>query len=84
MPETVLKTVRVAVTAKDAEHARVRVAVLVYGIQDGIEHVVHVVSTRHIFTQDDNVLNIDEIIPYDILNDSNVSFSLSNCGYMIK
>ncbi|XP_063877167.1 BTB/POZ domain-containing protein 17-like [Scylla paramamosain] len=69
VPEAVLRTVRLAVTAKDVEYARVRVAVLVFAMQEGIEYIVNVVSTNYIFSADDNLLNLDDILPFDNLND---------------
>ena len=77
VPEVVLRTVRLAVTAKDVEYARVRIAVLVYGLQDNIEHVKNVVMTKHIFTADDNLLNLDDILPFDSFTDSAVSASFN-------
>lgn len=73
VPEAVLRTVRLAVTAKDVEYARVRVAVLVFAVQEGIEYIVNVVSTNYIFSTDDNLLNLDDILPFDNLNDPPVS-----------
>lgn len=73
VPEAVLRTVRLAVTAKDVEYARVRVAVLVFAVQEGIEYIVNVVSTNYIFSADDNLLNLDDILPFDNLNDPPVS-----------
>lgn len=74
VPEAVLRTVRLAVTAKDVDHARVRVAVLIFAAQDGVEYVLRVVSTNYIFSADDNLLNLDDILPFDSLNDPPVSF----------
>lgn len=69
VPEAVLRTVRLAVTAKDVEYARVRIAVLVFAVQDGIEYIVKVVSTKYIFSSEDNLHNLDDILPFDSLND---------------
>ncbi|KAK4302317.1 hypothetical protein Pmani_025583 [Petrolisthes manimaculis] len=69
VPEAVLRTVRLAVTAKDVDHARVRVAVLIFAAQEGVEYVLSVVSTNYIFSADDNLLNLDDILPFDSLND---------------
>lgn len=60
-------------TAKDVEYARVRVAVLVFGVQEGIEYIINVVSTKYIFSTEDNLLNLDDILPFDSLNDPPVS-----------
>lgn len=48
---------------------RVRLAVLVYAYRDGVEFVSEVVMRRHIFTPDDCILNMDDILPFNSLND---------------
>lgn len=83
VPEAVLRTVRLAVTAKDVEYARVRVAVLVFAVQEGIEYIVNVVSTNYIFSTDDNLLNLDDILPFDNLNNPPVSIKLFFQTYII-
>lgn len=84
VPEAVLRTVRLAVTAKDVEYARVRIAVLVFAVQEGIEYVVNVVSTKYIFSTDDNLLNLDDILPFDSLNDPPVSmYRFAYLSYII-
>lgn len=45
-----------------------RVAVLVYGTMDGVEHVRHVVVRNFIFSGDERVLRYDNLLPYAELN----------------
>ena len=51
----------------------IRLSVLVYASRDGVEFVSDVVAKRHIFTADDCVLNIDDILPFISLNDPKVT-----------
>ncbi|KAF2363238.1 BTB/POZ domain [Trinorchestia longiramus] len=83
VPEVILRTVRLSVThnattaaaapdknpALAAASPRVRLAVLVSAYRDGVEFVSHVVTKRHIFSPDDCHLNMDDILPFDSLND---------------
>lgn len=59
VPEIVLRTVRVTVTCKDppgdGDNLRVKVGLLVTGVQDGLEHVMSVVTRNHRFSEDDKV-----------------------------
>lgn len=68
VPETVLRTIRLSLTLKEPEEAHVRVAVLVYGIHRGVEHVRHVVIKNFIFSQEEPVLRYDNLLPYSELN----------------
>uniref|UniRef100_T1J0N0 BTB domain-containing protein n=1 Tax=Strigamia maritima TaxID=126957 RepID=T1J0N0_STRMM len=69
MPETILRTVRLSVMSKDNDTARVNVGILISGMQDGVEHVKTVVQKRFVFTESEQMLNIDNLIPFDELND---------------
>lgn len=70
MPEFVSKTVRLSLTSKDPkETARVSVGVLVSGKQDGIEHVRTVIRKNFVFSDEDRMMNINELVSYDELND---------------
>lgn len=78
MPEWVSKTVRLSVRQADkCLKRRVSIGVLLSGKLDGIEYIKRVVRTHYIFTEDDKLLNIDDIIPFDDLNESAVN-SASN------
>ncbi|XP_013777480.1 BTB/POZ domain-containing protein 17-like [Limulus polyphemus] len=69
MPESVDKTVRLSLTSKDTEEvARVSVGILIGGKQDGMEHVRKVVKRNFVFSKDERILNINDLIPYDDLN----------------
>lgn len=70
VPEEVIPTVRLSLTCNELRESKVRVkvAILVYGIQGGVEHVMEVREAIHHFTPDDKILNIDNLIPYYELN----------------
>ena len=74
VPESVLSTVRVSVTCKDppsdGEDLRVKVGILITGIQDGVEHVMNVIQRNHRFSENDKVLNLDDILAFDELNEN--------------
>ncbi|XP_015912040.1 BTB/POZ domain-containing protein 17 [Parasteatoda tepidariorum] len=70
VPESVSKTVRLSLTQKDPDVvARVSVGILICGKQDGIEHVRKVVQKNFVFTDEERMLNINELVPFDDLND---------------
>uniref|UniRef100_A0A2R5L5M6 Putative transport and golgi organization 10 n=2 Tax=Ornithodoros turicata TaxID=34597 RepID=A0A2R5L5M6_9ACAR len=71
IPESASKTVRLSLTSKDVhESAHVAVGVLVSGKQDDVEHVRAVVRREYTFTEEDRMLNINDLVPYSELNDA--------------
>ncbi|XP_053605812.1 BTB/POZ domain-containing protein 17 [Plodia interpunctella] len=81
VPEVVLRTVRISVTCQnvaepahgdyDAEpepDVRVKIGILVWGVQKGVEHVSNVVERVHRFSSQNRVLNIDGALDFDELN----------------
>ncbi|KAL1517135.1 hypothetical protein ABEB36_000942 [Hypothenemus hampei] len=70
IPEEILKTVRMSLTCRDSPEPdmRVKVSVLIYGVQGGVEHVMEVVERMHHFTSEDKVLNINDLVPFHELN----------------
>lgn len=70
MPESVSKTVRLSLTSKESnDMARVSIGILICGKQDGMEHIRTVVKQNFIFSDEERMLNINDLIPYDELND---------------
>lgn len=69
MPESVLKTVRLSVMSKANGTARVNVGILISGIQDGVEHIKTVVQKKFVFGEAERMLNLDDLIPFEDLND---------------
>jgi hypothetical protein len=73
IPESVLRTVRLSVMCRDPPpvgHTRVKVGILIYGVQDGVEHIRTVIERNHHFGETDNVLNFDDLLSFDELNNS--------------
>lgn len=69
IPESVSKTVRLSLTLKDSEEtARVSIGILICGKQDGLEHVRKVVQKNFVFS-DESMLNINDLVPFEDLND---------------
>ncbi|XP_034950886.1 BTB/POZ domain-containing protein 17 [Chelonus insularis] len=73
MPEHVIRSVRLSLTCKeppvnaDAD-MRVKIGVLIYGLQDGVEHIARVTEITHRFSKTDRVLNLDDLLPFEELN----------------
>ena len=82
MPEWVSKTVRLTVRQTEpCVRRRVSIGVLLSAKLDGIEHIERVVRTQYIFTPDDKLVNLDDIIPFDELNESRANASVRDFGH---
>ncbi|XP_063367340.1 uncharacterized protein LOC134655801 [Cydia amplana] len=79
VPEVVLRTVRVSITCQNPPDApdyddqqepdvRVKIGLLVWGVQKGVEHIASVVERVHRFSAQNRVLNIDGALDFDSLN----------------
>ena len=68
LPERILKTVRVAISTASEEELRVRIGLLVVGLQDGFEHIRKVACRNYIFSVGDQILNFDDLVDYDDLD----------------
>ncbi|KAG7212861.1 hypothetical protein KM043_002214 [Ampulex compressa] len=73
MPEYVKRTVRLSLTCKEPPlnsdtDMRVKVGVLIYGLQDGVEHIARVTEIIHRFSKKERVLNLDGLLPFEELN----------------
>ena len=78
MPEHVKRSVRLSLTCKDPPaqddyDMRVKIGVLIYGLQDGVEHIARVTEIIHRFSKKDRVLNLDDLLPFEELNPKQVS-----------
>jgi len=73
VPERVLRTVRASVSTKNEfAEKRVKIGVLVVGEQDGYLHIRHVRTANYIFSENDQILNFDDLLSFDELNDIKV------------
>lgn len=83
VPEVVLRTVRISITCqnppesvvnyygdivRDEPDIRVKIGILVWGVQKGVEHVTTVLERVHRFSAQNKVLNIDDALDFDELN----------------
>jgi len=73
VPERVLRTVRASVSTKNEfDEKRVKIGVLVVGEQDGFNHIRHVRTANYIFSENDQIVNFDDLLSFDELNDQKV------------
>ncbi|XP_031784091.1 BTB/POZ domain-containing protein 17 isoform X1 [Nasonia vitripennis] len=73
MPEHVIRSVRLSLTCKEPPSdsdldMRVKIGVLIYGIQDDVEHIARVKEVIYRFNSNDRILNLDNILPFEELN----------------
>ncbi|CAH0553089.1 unnamed protein product [Brassicogethes aeneus] len=70
VPEKIIQTIRLSLTSRELPETnmRVKVSVLIYGMQGGVEHVMEVKEKIFHFTDQDKVMNFDNLIPYEDLN----------------
>lgn len=69
VPERVKTTVRLSLSCRELkDDIKVRVGVLLYGQQGGVEHIMRVSQRVHQFNSKDQTLVIDNLIPFDELN----------------
>jgi len=95
LPEVVIKTVRATIKLKLRQDEtnvsrHVRIAILVYAVQNKIAHVVTVVQKVVLLDTNQNLITIDDLMVYDAINrpstnedvihinDTNVSYFMSN------
>lgn len=72
IPSHVIRSVRLSLTCKEPPNCdsdvRVKIGVLIYGLQDGIEHIVRVTEIIHRFNNKERVFNLDHLLPFEELN----------------
>lgn len=70
VPEEILPTVRLSLTCREfcESNMRVKISVLIYGLQGGVEHVMEVRETVHHFSAHERTVNLDNLIPFEELN----------------
>lgn len=80
VPEYVTRSVRLSLTckeppAKGESDMRVKVGVLFYGLQDDVEHIARVTEIVHRFSEENRVLNLDNLLPFEELNPQQIGLS---------
>ena len=77
-------TIRLVIASKSCEPRRTVVAVLIVGVQDGVEYVRHVVKRHCYFDADTPQYQINDIIPFNELNCPNSSYLSGSDGNTFK
>ena len=74
VPELVLRTVRLTFMPKSLVDGplRFRLAVLIDGVTNGVHHVRTVATRSFLFTEEERLVNFDDLLSFDELNDSRV------------
>ncbi|XP_012276595.1 BTB/POZ domain-containing protein 17 [Orussus abietinus] len=85
VPEHVIRSVRLSLTCKEPpsdghEDMRVKVGVLFYGLQDGVEHIARVIEVVHRFSNRERILNLDGLLPFEELNPQQAAVSKDHQG----
>ncbi|XP_043239911.1 BTB/POZ domain-containing protein 17-like [Amphibalanus amphitrite] len=72
VPELVLRTVRLAFMPRSLVDGplRFRLAVLIDGVTSGVHHVRTVATRSFLFTEEERLVNFDDLLSFDELNDS--------------
>ncbi|XP_025421083.1 uncharacterized protein LOC112691120 [Sipha flava] len=90
LPEMIVKMVRATIELKLKEDEKmttfsylVRVAILVYALQNQITHVVSVVQKVVLFNNEQVKINIDDFMVYDAINQPNTNINDTNVSYII-
>lgn len=82
LPEVIIKTVRANIKLQLRQDdlgkvmRHVRVAILVYAVQNKIVHVVTVVQKVVLFDTNQNMITIDDLMVYDAVNQSTINEDL--------
>ncbi|XP_013111017.1 BTB/POZ domain-containing protein 17 [Stomoxys calcitrans] len=77
VPEVSINTVRVRVTCKhlQVDEKRFKIACLITGVQNKINHILTLHERTEYFSSKSRVVNIDNLIPYDELALSSINLS---------
>ncbi|TDG41340.1 hypothetical protein AWZ03_012240 [Drosophila navojoa] len=77
VPGCAINTVRLRVTCqlKNIGEERFKVAVLIVGVQNKIEHIRTVVHRTEYFSDDARVINLDNLLPFDELEQTSRNLS---------
>ena len=71
MPEHILPNIRISISCKEVSFdLPMKVGILTTAVQDGIEYLTLLTETKFIFTEEERVLNLDHLVPFDKLNNA--------------
>ena len=77
-------TIRLVIASKSCEPRRIMAAVLIVGVQDGVEYIRRVVKRRCYFDADTPQCKINDIIPFSELNCPNSPYLTGSEGNTFK
>lgn len=84
IPDVVIKTVRATISMKLCQDEvknvsrHVRIAILVYAVQNKIAHVVTVVQKVALFDHNQNIITIDDLMVFDAVNQPTINEEINN------
>jgi BTB/POZ domain-containing protein 17 len=86
VPESILKTVRVRCTCRGIsdEEQRFKIAVLVSGIQNNVNHIKSLHTRTAYFSRENRAINFDNVVPYDELSTDRSVFLIGNNRDTVK
>lgn len=70
VPEEIVSTVRLSLTCRELreDNMKVRIGLLVYSREGDNDHIMNVIVKVHHFNEQERVLNIDNLIPFEEIN----------------
>jgi len=80
VPDATYDTVRLVIASKSCEPRRTVVAVLIVGVQDGVEYIRQVVERPCYFDADTPQCQINDVVPFDALNCPSSTYLSGNEG----
>jgi len=84
VPEATYDTIRLVIASKSSEPRRTVVAVLIVGVQDGVEYIRRVVQRHCYFDADAPQCQFNDVIPFGELNCPNSSYLSGSDGNTFK
>jgi len=69
VPDKVLRTVRASVSMKENTEKRVKIGILIVANENGYEHIGHARTANYIFSEEEQIVNFDNLLGFDPLND---------------
>lgn len=76
--EVIYERVRLAITSNTPECRSVKVTVLIYGQQNGVEYVARAVTKTCLFNEDHIIYHVNDLIPFNELENEQSPFLLGD------
>nr|XP_022905501.1 BTB/POZ domain-containing protein 17 isoform X1 [Onthophagus taurus] len=86
IPGEIFSTVRLSLTCREIpqDDMKVRIGILLYAKQGGIEFVIKTIEKVHYFNSQSRVLNLDNLIPFEELNPTVINNNSNGKPYETK